>query len=230
MTKKYIFPIAVTSAFLLGASAVGFSVADSDDTAGMPAAKRSVVEAAGILDPGVVAGAAWDGNPFAAIENEGSALDISAVKAAIPGILTARSAEGRVSGTLESKGKAAQRSASLSTVAVQRRAQNLTSIEVASLAGEDLENLNSSVAQAIESENPNWLFTSNEFVLEKWQGVRISGDTARAILVGHAEWQLANGTLKVDEPLQHKVTLVRDATARYGWLLASSDALTVVKK
>jgi len=68
--------------------------------------------------------------------------------------------------------------------------------------------------------NPSYRpYDRNTFIVESWQGVQVTADTAVALVAAHEEYFAGSEALAVDPVRQYQVQLVRGG--KHGWQLSS---------
>jgi len=68
------------------------------------------------------------------------------------------------------------------------------------------------------------VWASGAFHVERWEGVRVAGDTARVLVRGEDRGTSWDGGPKRDAWAQYKLVLHRDPTAAHGWRVVHRQA------
>jgi len=163
----------------------------------------------------VLAGAC-DGDPGDGLRkpfhDSGPASAVAEVKAALPRLLAGTDAAGRLDPvTFTSASSATKERANLSPAAVHRR----RTVLVATLVPEQVDSTLRTTEDAVREmlDDPEkldvWGYTSNSFTVERFEGVRVDGDAAQALLVGERRYTAGPEELVGDKESQWMATLVR---------------------
>ncbi|WP_435300267.1 hypothetical protein [Timonella sp. A28] len=167
-----------------------------------------------------------------AFADAGSEGDVAKIKSVISNLLTDATAPGRIEkGTVLSEDPSREL-----TVKMQSRNENLNlGADKTEERRKLLENVwanksdvdfslkanNEGVQEeVIQGADLSSAFVHNAFVLEGFEGVRVSGDTAYVQLIGYMDYTSADGTKRPNPRAQYKIDLVRAPQATYGWLIA----------
>jgi hypothetical protein len=158
--------------------------------------------------------------------DSGPASTVAEVKAALPGLLQGPDAAGRLDPvTFTSTSSAAKERANLSAAAVRERRAVIEASVVPEQVDSTLETVEEGVREMLD--DPEWLdawgYTSNSFTVERFEGVRVDGDAAQALLVGERAYSTPTGPMGGDKRSQYLVRLVRldagwrvkDTTSRF---------------
>jgi len=164
----------------------------------------------------VVLVGACDGDPGDGLRkpfrDSGPASAVAEVKAALPRLLEGTDAAARLDPvTFTSASSAAKERANLSPAAVRQR----RTVLAATLVPEQVDSALATTEDAVREmlDDPEtldaWGYTSNSFTVERFEGVRVDGGTAQALLVGERRYTAGPGELVGDKESQWLVTLVR---------------------
>lgn len=220
--RSFGFPVVVTTAFVLGASAIGISYAASNaDGPYVPPDKQKAFDSAGVVDPSALGPDTQNAGLSTPAPDSGDQATIAAVRKAIPGLFAAHEAPGRLDTSLVGDSSEEQLRASATQVARDEQLKTLTDVLGPAAAQKQLEVYAAGLKQAITSNNPNWLYTDDHFEVTKWEGVQLSGNDAHLLFEGHMTWALANGSLKTDPPLQYEVELSQSKSSSFGWIITN---------
>jgi hypothetical protein len=145
--------------------------------------------------------------------DSGPASAVSEVEAALPGLLAGTDAAARLDPvTFTSASSAVKARANLSPAAERERRAVLEATVVPEQVASTLATTEDAVREMLgDPEKLNaWGYTSNSFTVERFEGVRVDGDTAKALLVGEAEYAAPSDALPGGgSKRQFLVTLVR---------------------
>jgi hypothetical protein len=164
----------------------------------------------------VVLVGACDGDPGDGLRkpfrDSGPASAVAEVKAALPRLLEGTDAACRLDPvTFTSASSAAKEGANLSPAAVRQR----RTVLAATLVPEQVDSALATTEDAVQEmlDDPEkldaWGYTSNSFAVERFEGVRVDGDTAQALLMGEPRYTVPSGEPFGDHERQWLVTLVR---------------------
>ncbi len=181
-------------------------------------------------------------SPVTLIENfddSGDQAEIARLKKVAPKILEDLVAVGRVDEATKDVAKARTPGGRKQTAAQNdrinltpnkrkdRRAR-LADLLTAKEAREQLESIEDGLAEVTaDVEASHLAYVANTFRLDRFDGVEVTGDTARVVLRGAQEYRMLAGNLEVDRQLQYDLRLARDKGSKYGWVVVDNNAAFV---
>lgn len=142
--------------------------------------------------------------------------DIASVKAAVPALLSADVAVGR----LPAEPAKPSRADVFSREAIARRAAAIREVWAPSAAPKATKDWEGGMTTVFHGEP---LYDDNQFEVTKWLGVRVRGRTAVVDLRGHTAFHDAVRGWSDEQTLHHRVTLWRESASSDRWYLVDEQ-------
>ena len=206
------------AAFLVDAAVVtaGAVVADQEP---LPPGKAEAVASATTVAPDAVT---FGAEQRASRPDSGPPGEVDNVRLAVVTLLTADVAAGRLPVPVAGR-RAAVADKGGRAVRARQKAE-VWDASVATSKAAELEN----ALEQVQDDSTYRAYSDNEFVVQKWQGVEVSGPRATVTLIGHQRYWSASTGWTDDPDEQWQVELVRSggaADASRGWRLLSKAAV-----
>ncbi|WP_213815387.1 hypothetical protein [Glaciihabitans sp. dw_435] len=159
--------------------------------------------------------------------DRGDAADIAALRASVPAMLAVETSMGRTDVALSHESQQAQYDYAVSPEGQRERRKLLATVATPRFVASDSLEWDAGMAD----NRPGGTFTdwtSNRFEATRWDGVVVDGDTATVVVVGK-NWFYDDdrGGWTSTPRSQDVITLVRDPSAEYGWLIDARSSADV---